>query len=60
LGKPIWILSEGVVPQDNQSQFISDTFSGAKAYNLGGVLYFNAPGWTLSSAALSTLQTLTQ
>jgi beta-mannanase len=25
LGKPIWILSEGIVPMDNQSQFITDT-----------------------------------
>jgi len=44
LGKPIWILSEGIVPVDNQAQFISDTFAGAKKYSLQGVLYFNARG----------------
>jgi hypothetical protein len=60
LGKPMWILSEGIIPTDNQSQFISDTFLGAKTYNLQGVLYFNGPGWTLSSAVLSTLKTLMQ
>jgi hypothetical protein len=60
LGKPIWILSEGVIPTDNQSQFISDTFSGAKTYNLQGVFYFNGPGWTLDSSAISTLCTALQ
>jgi len=42
LGKPLWILSEGIVPMDNQSQFITDSFAGTKQFNLAGILYFNA------------------
>ena len=56
LGKPIWILSEGVVSSDNQSAFISATFAGTKTYNLGGFIYFNYTGggnFELGSSALS-------
>jgi hypothetical protein len=45
-----------IVPMDNRSQFLSDSFAGAKKYNLQGVLYFDASGWMLGSAAISTLR----
>jgi hypothetical protein len=60
LGKPIWILSEGVTASDNQSQFLKDTYTGAAKYGVPVVMYFNQPPFNLSSASLSTLQSLTQ
>lgn len=51
--KPIWVLSEGSA--QNQSQFITDSFSGAKTYDLAGIMYFNQTPFALGSVALSTL-----
>lgn len=60
--KPLWILSEATV--QNKSQFIADTFAGAKKYHLAGFLYFNQNGgdgdWLLDPPAMSMLKSLTQ
>ena len=58
-GKPIWVLSEGSA--QNKTQFVTDTFAGAKKYKLAGFMYFNANvggDWKIDSAALATLKTL--
>jgi hypothetical protein len=60
--KPLWILSEATV--QNKTQFIADTFAGAKKYQLAGFLYFNQNGgdgdWLLDASAMAALKRLTQ
>jgi hypothetical protein len=55
-GKPIWILSTGTTA--NESQFISDSFNGAKTYGLSGLVFYDADQYVLTASALSTLSTL--
>jgi hypothetical protein len=57
-GKPVWIGSEGVTASDNQSAFLRDTYAGAAKYGVPVVMYFNQSPFNLSSAAISTLQSL--
>ena len=60
--KPLWILSEATA--QNKTQFIEDTFAGAKKYHLAGFLYFNQKGgdgdWLLDDSAVATLKRLTE
>jgi hypothetical protein len=60
--KPLWILSEATV--QNKTQFIADTFAGAKKYHLAGFLYFNQKGgdgdWLLDAEAMAALKRLTE
>jgi hypothetical protein len=45
-------LSKGVTSQDNQLQFVKDTFTGAAKYNVQGVMYFSQNPFVLISTAL--------